>query len=120
MNLITIGGYTPPAPVSYSVTSSDLDSSESGRSESGYMSRERIRGSVKKINATWRLTTDELLALTTVISGVSFAVTFFYPTTGYYAENVVMYAGDRTLNLVTNVDGESSSYWDFSVNFIEY
>lgn len=120
MNLITIGGYTPPAPVSYSVTSSDLDSSESGRSESGYMSRERIRGSVKKINATWRLTTDELFALTSAISGVSFFVTFFYPTTAYYAQNVEMYAGDRTLNLVTNVDGEGGAYWDFSVNFIEY
>lgn len=120
MNLITIGGYTPPAPVSYSVTSSDLDSSESGRSESGYMSRERIRGSVRKINASWRITTGELLSLTAAISGVSFNVTFFYPTTGYYAENVEMYAGDRSLELVTDIDGESNAYWNFSVNFIEY
>lgn len=120
MNLITIGGYTPPAPVSYSVTSSDLDSSESGRSESGYMSRERIRGSVRKINASWRITTDELLALTSAIYPASFSVTFFYPTTAYYAENVEMYAGDRTLDLVTNIDGESEAYWDFSVNFVEY
>lgn len=48
MNLIKIGSYNTPPPVSYSVTASDLDSSESGRSESGYMSRERIRGGVKK------------------------------------------------------------------------
>ena len=37
MNLIKIGSYNTPPPVSYSVTASDLDSSESGRSESGYM-----------------------------------------------------------------------------------
>lgn len=120
MNLIKIGGYTTPPPVSYSVTASDLDSTESGRSESGYMSRERIRGGVKKINASWRVSTDELLALTSAISSPSFSVTFFFPTTGYYAENITMYAGDRTLNLVTDIDGESAAQWEFSVNFIEY
>lgn len=120
MNLIKIGGYTAPPPVSYSVTSSDLDSTESGRSESGYMSRERIRGGVKKINTSWRVSTDELLALTSAISAPSFSVTFFFPTTGYYAENVTMYAGDRTLNLITNIDGASAAQWEFSVNFIEY
>lgn len=120
MNLITIGGYITPAPVSYSVTASDLDSTESGRSESGVLSRECIRKNIRKINVSWRLTTSELLELTTAIYPSAFLVTFFYPTTGYYAENVRMYAGDRSLNLVTNVDGESSSYWDFSVNFVEY
>ena len=120
MNLIKIGSYNTPPPVSYSVTASDLDSSESGRSESGYMSRERIRGGVKKLNATWRVTTDELLELTSAISAPALNVTFFFPANGYYAENVTMYAGDRSLNLITNIDGENAAQWDFSVNFIKY
>ena len=47
-------------------------------------------------------------------------ITFFFPANGYYAENVTMYAGDRSLNLITNIDGENAAQWEFSVNFIEY
>lgn len=86
----------------------------------GICQRERIRGGVKKLNATWRVTTDELLELTSAISAPALNVTFFFPANGYYAENVTMYAGDRSLNLITNIDGENAAQWEFSVNFIEY
>ena len=80
MNLITIGGYVTPAPTAYSVSASDLDSSESGRSESGELSRECIRQGIRKINVTWRVTTAELSELTAAIFPAAFYVTFFYPT----------------------------------------
>lgn len=47
--LIKFGSFTPISPRSYAVQRSDLDSEDSGRSETGVMFRNRIRAGVYKI-----------------------------------------------------------------------
>lgn len=79
--LIKFGSFTPISPRSYAVQRSDLDSEDSGRSETGVMFRNRIRAGVYKIQVTWRVNRSQLSAIANAISPDSFSVTFFDPTT---------------------------------------
>ena len=117
--LIYIGGVLMPAPRTYTVSLQDLDSSDSGRSETGVMVRNRVRAGVYKIQATWRVTRTDLAKIVAAINAVSFSVRFFDPNT-LTTPTKTMYAGDRSANMVQNSDAPNETWWDFSVNFIEY
>lgn len=117
--LIKFGSFTPLSPRTYAVQCSDLDSDDSGRSETGIMFRNRIRAGVYKIQATWRANRSQLSAITNAISNDSFSVTFFDPTTAS-TKTCTMYAGDRSATMVLNADAAAETLWDLSVNFIEY
>lgn len=75
--LIKFGSFTPISPRSYAVQRSDLDSEDSGRSETGKMFRNRIRAGVYKIQVTWRVNRSQLSAIANAISPDSFSATFF-------------------------------------------
>lgn len=117
--LIKFGSFTPISPKSYGVQRSDLDSEDSGRSETGVMFRNRIRAGVYKIQVTWRVNRSQLSAIATAISPDSFSATFFDPTTAS-TKTCTMYAGDRSATMVLNADTAAETLWDLSVNFIEY
>lgn len=113
--LIYIGGRKMPSPVSYKVTLSDLDAPNAGRSESGIMTRDRVRADVGKIELSWKnLTTSELQTIIQAVSQEQFEVRYFFGT----ERTATMYAGDRSIELKF-LDMEES-YWDMSVNLIEY
>ena len=113
--LIYIGGIEMPPPVSYKVTLSDLDAPNSGRSESGVMNRDRVRADVGKIELSWKnLTTTQLKTIVQAVSPEEFEVRYFFGT----EHTAIMYAGDRSIDL--KVPDEPESYWDMSVNLIEY
>lgn len=118
-NLIYIGGVLMPSPKSYAVSLQDLDSDDSGRSETGKMYRNRIRAGVYKIQATWRVDRDELKKIVDAVAAASFPVKFFDPNTAS-TKTCTMYAGDRSSTMVLNCDTAAETLWDFSVNFIEY
>ena len=42
MQLVKLGSHVPPTPTKYSLEISDIDSEDTGRGETGYMSRERV------------------------------------------------------------------------------
>lgn len=52
-----INGYAIPSPDidSYKIERNDIDSSQTGRLDNGYMFRERIRTGVYKVSCTWHL-----------------------------------------------------------------
>lgn len=113
--LIYIGGREMPSPVTYKVTLSDLDAPNAGRSESGIMSRDRVRADVGKIELAWKnLTTSELQTVIQAVSPESFEVRYFFGT----EHTATMYAGDRSIDL--KMLDTNESYWDMSVNLVEY
>ena len=118
-NLIYIGGTLMPPPKTYNVSLQDLDSEDSGRSETGKLYRNRVRADVYKIQATWRVNCTDLKKIVDAISGASFSVRFFDPNTARI-KTCTMYAGDRSSAMVLNSDTAAETKWDFSVNFIEY
>lgn len=118
-NLIWIGNSLMPAPRTYRVDLQDIDSSDSGRSETGVMYRNRVRSNVYKIIATWRVNRPDLNTLVTAITPASFEVKFFDPNTAS-TKACTMYAGDRSSTMIKNDDKANETWWDFTVNFIEY
>ena len=53
MDILLIDGVALPAPNEYKVQLSDLDSSDTGRTEDGVMLRNRVREGIAKISASW-------------------------------------------------------------------
>ena len=52
MDILLIDGVALPAPNEYKVQLSDLDSSDTGRTEDGVMLRNRVREGIAKISAS--------------------------------------------------------------------
>lgn len=116
MNLVKFNGYAPPAPTKYSLDIQDIDSEDSGRGETGYMTRERVREGIYKLSLGFtNITSDEVLAIKNAISSEEVMVTLFDGT----SVDAKMYAGNRTLEL-KSIDDEANCYWDMSFNLTEY
>ena len=116
MNLIKFGGYTPPAPTSYSVEIQDIDSADTGRGETGVMSRERVRAGIYKVSVTFSyIKSSDVLAIKKAIKPSSVDVTLF---DGEHV-HADMYAGAKTLTL-KSIDDNSNCFWDMSFNMTEF
>lgn len=117
MELVKLGEfYTPPSPTEYSLEVQDIDSPDSGRGESGYMVRERVREGIYKLSLSFtNLSSDDVLAIKQAISPESIRVTLFDgdPVTKQ------MYVGNRTLKL-KSVDEQSNCFWDMSFSLTEF
>ena len=50
MTLVKFGEDTPPTPTKYEVEIQDIDGEGTGRGETGYMDRERVRAGVYKLS----------------------------------------------------------------------
>ena len=115
MRLIGFGDYTPPAPTEYSVDMQDIDSADTGRGETGYMNRERVRANLYKVKVKFsNITSDDVLAIKRAIAPAQFSVSLFDGDT----VTANMYAGDRTLTL-KSIDSNANCYWDMSFNLTE-
>jgi hypothetical protein len=115
MVMIYINGVAMPAPTSYDVKLADIDSSNSGRGETGYLTRERLRADVASINVGWEnITTNELNTIMNAIKNPEFSVRFFK---GGEYKDADMYAGDRALELTFPVEGDER--WSLSFPLTE-
>lgn len=115
MELISFGDYTPPSPTEYKLEIQDIDSEDTGRGETGYMTRERVREGIYKLSLSFtNITSDDVLNIKEAISPVSFKVTLFDGS----EVTVDMYVGNRSLNL-KSIDDESNCYWDMSFNLTQ-
>lgn len=119
MKIIYIEGNKMPSPSKYSLKLSDIDSSNSGRGDTGYLTRERLRADVASIDIGWEfLTTEEFNTIKTNISGASFTVKFYVGGAGEKAyKTAEMYAGDRQIELVGFEDGDER--WNISFSLTE-
>lgn len=116
MELVKFGSYVPPTPTQYDLNIADIDSEDSGRGETGYMSRERVREGMYKLSLAFtNITSSEVLEIKNAISPAEFSVTLF---DGSHV-TVQMMSGDRTLKL-KSIDEESNCFWDMSFNLIEF
>ena len=116
MKLVKLGSYTPPAPTKYSLTLQDIDSDDTGRGESGYMVRERVRAGIYKLSLTFtNITSDDVLNIKNAISSASVNVELFDGNT----VTPKMYAGERQLDL-KSIDDKGNCFWDMSFNLTEF
>lgn len=116
MQLVKLGSYYPPTPTKYSLEISDIDSEDTGRGETGYMSRERVRASIYKLALGFtNITSDDVLAIKEAISGEEITVELFDGST----VSAQMYSGNRKLEL-KSVDDNSNCFWDMSFNLTEF
>jgi hypothetical protein len=118
--IITIGSTDMPEPATYGVTLQDIDSSNTGRTETGLLIRDRIRAGVYKIQVSWQVEHSQIKIITDALAPDKFQVTFFDPTTNTN-KTCDMYCGDRSGELKRyRPDDTSKSLWELSVSLIEY
>ena len=115
MDILKIGGVALPAPHEYKVSLSDLDSADTGRTESGVLVRARVRGGVAKIEARWQaLSTADCAAILNATAPEQFTVEYFFGRT----RTAQMYAGTRTANLRAAREGRA--VWEVSLDLVEF
>ena len=119
--MLYIDGTLMPNPSKYDIIMSDLDSSESSRSESGLLVRNRIRQGVLKIALAWTVRGDKASTILQAIEPAEFTVRYFNPRTNEYG-TAQMYASDRTCNMKVYSEPMAISevLWEISFNLIEF
>lgn len=116
MELVSFGRYTPPTPTEYSLDIQDIDSADTGRGETGYMTRERVREGIYKLSLAFtNITSEDVLSIKQALSPEKVSVTLFDGE----EVTVSMYAGNRALKL-KSVDDEANCFWDMSFSLTEY
>jgi hypothetical protein len=121
MAIITVGSTPLPNPKEWKVKRADLDSENTTRSETGVLTRDRIRAGVYSISVSWEnITKTQLKTITDAVAGTSFQVTFFDPTTSSHP-TITAYASDKDGELAY-FDGtdEANSLWNLSFNIIQF
>ena len=121
MYFIKINGRTLPTPFYYSVSSRDIESSDSGRSdETGVVHRNRIRRSVKTCEVKWRVPGSELSQLDTDLSAELLEVNMLDPASAGYVD-CEMYAESLHSEFYQHQNrNESASWWEISCRLAEY
>lgn len=107
-----INGTSIPDPdMDYKIERNDIDSSQTGRLDNGYMFRERIRTGVYKISCTWHLTGSQKTNLENLLlSSPNISFTFL---DGNSFITKTMYCSKTSSNCIT-VFGDG--FWTFSAN----
>lgn len=115
MDILLIDGVALPAPNEYKVQLSDLDSSDTGRTEDGVMMRNRVREGIAKISVSWAaLSTADCAKILNAVKPESFTVAYFFGD----MRTARMYAGDRSADLIAAREGKG--VWDVTLNLIEF
>lgn len=113
---IKIDGQLLPTPDTCPITEYDLDSAATGRAESGYLFRERVRANLASYDLAWTsLTPEQAQLIREALAPASFeAEVRFLGTT----VTRTMYAGDR--KWVPNFDRNGTERWDLSCQLSEF
>lgn len=121
MYFIRINGTVLPTPFYYSVTSRDIESSDSGRyDETGIVHRNRVRHGVKVCDVKWRIPGSSLSPLNTQLADTLLHVNMLDPATGGYV-SCDMYAESVKSDFYQHQNmSETSSWWEISARLVEY
>ena len=118
---LTVNGTELPEPAEFSVSVQDVDY-ESGRNQTGYMFRDRVRGGAnapRKIEVKFPpLTMEEVSTVLQAVSGASMYLTYPDPYAGHF-RTANVYVGDRKAPLYWR-NGNKYMWTDVAFNFIEY
>ena len=109
MDIIKLNDYTPPAPITYDVTLSDVNG-EKTQTEDGRTYIEQIRNGVPSIKLAWKnVTQEQAIAITNQTASDTVNVSYFYGE----MKEAVMTVSKRTLKL-KHIDEKMRTYWDIS------
>ena len=112
---IAIDGVALPTPTVCPITEYDFDAASTGRTESGYMHRDRVRAKVMELEPEWEnLTPEQATRIRTSLLPVTVAVTIQTPL-GFITRD--MTAGD--LHWTPNPDHNGSMRWDLKTKLSE-
>lgn len=112
---MAVDGVDLPDPVVCPITEYDFDAASTGRTEAGYMHRDRVRAKVVELEPEWENLTPELARLIrTALLPVSVAVTVLTPIGQITREMTV---GD--LHWTPNPDHNGSMKWDLKTKLSE-
>ena len=115
MTLLSIDGQAMPCPTEYKVQYSDLDSSDTGRTEDGVLLRSRVRAGIAKISLKWEdISTADCTTILTATTPDSMQVEYFFGD----MHTAQMYSGDRTAQL--HAARDNAAVWTVELNLIEY
>ena len=115
MTLVKFGEYTPPTPTKYEVEIQDIDGEGTGRGETGYMDRERVRAGVYKLSLEFtNIPSSDVSNIKNAIKSETISVKLF---DGGYVD-AIMYSGNRKLTL-KYIDDNSNAFWDLSFSLTE-
>lgn len=119
--MLKINGIQMPLPTSYSVTKSDLDSSQSYRNELGVLQRNRIRQGLTKISVSWIIESSQVASILEATEPSEFTVEYMDPVRGY-TKTKTMYTGDRSckLSVYTSSMAPADALWEVSLSLVEY
>lgn len=112
---IKINGAVMPTPITNNVTEIDIDSAETGRGESGFLHRERIRKNVASYDLEWQnLNQSDAQKLRNALMPAVLNVEVHF-----LGKRVLrtMYAGDR--NWVEKIHKDGSSTVSLTVKLTE-
>lgn len=123
MATVKIGNYNLPEPIELVVKLSDLDSPQTGRNQSGYLFRDRVRGGAsapRTVGITLGpMSNSTMKAVLTALGPSSLSVKYPDPYTGA-TRTGTFYCGDRSAP-VHHINSSGTPYWDgFSFELIEY
>ena len=115
MDFLVIDGVGLPAPNEYKVQLSDLDSSDTGRTEDGTLVRDRVREGVAKISVSWAaVSTPQCAAILQALTPAALNVRYFFGG----MRTARMYAGDRSAELIAAREGQG--VWNVEASLVEY
>lgn len=119
--MISINGTKLPKPTKYQVGLSDLDSSDTTRTESGKLVRNRVRQGVTKIELSFILKGSEVAPVLQLVEPSKVSVEYFDPRV-FVTRNIDAYVGDRSCNVLKYDPTKSVEQilWEVSFNLIEY
>lgn len=123
-SIIKIDGVEMPPPSEFSLTSSDYDGSNAGRSESMAMIRDIVRQNVRTASFTWRLQTADMRKVWNAACKLRVKLRFFdlgqpadvqYSTMDCYAD-----PSRKPRILKWDANDPEQTWWEYSTTFTEY
>ena len=124
---IRVGSTKLPTPSEYTYTEADFDSSDSVRSETGYLFRKRIRRGVRTIKCKWKaISTEELNVILAAVEPAVIMVSYFDPkiTDPEKSDKLSSFNGyaqaTRSATIVLPRANSSQTLWSLECSFIEY
>ena len=119
--MISINGTKLPYPTKYQVGLSDLDSSDTSRTESGKLVRNRVRQGVTKIELSFIVEGSKVAPMLALVEPAKVKVDYFDPRSSK-SRSINAYVGDRSCNVMRYDAAQSVDriLWEVSFNLIEY
>ena len=116
--MVNLNGVDLPSPSVYRIGRQDLDSEDSGRNELGFLTRDRLREGILKVELEyWAIDNEKANVILGVLTAPSFNATVLVEG---HTITKQMYVSDRSSELVRFMNREDKMAWNINFSLIEY